>query len=69
MNGICVSYCTEGKLHSEEDYGIILPVVPIALTDVVCTGNETALSECSFNIYDGNECDHNKDVIVNCNSK
>ena len=56
-------------MHPERFYNLPLPVVPIGITDLVCTGNETTLSECSFNIYDDNECDHIHDVIVNCNRK
>ena len=62
-------YCLAGTVHPERFYNQLLPVVPIGITDLVCTGNETTLSECSFNIYDGNECDHIHDIIVNCNRK
>ena len=58
-------HCIAGTVHPESFYSI-LPVVPIALTNVMCTGNETTISECSFDIYDDNECDHSSDVIVNC---
>ena len=58
--------CIAGTVHPESFYNRILRVVPIALTNVMCTGNETTISECSFDIYDDNECDHFDDVIVNC---
>ena len=62
-------YCLAGTVHPESFYNQLLPVVPIGITDLVCTGNETTLSECFFNIYNDNECVHINDVIVNCNRK
>ena len=62
-------HCIAGTIHPESFYNVLLHVVPIALTNVLCSGNENTISECSFDIYDDNKCDHFDDAIVNCNSK
>ena len=41
--------------------------MPIRLTNVVCVGNETSLSECSFDGVNGDPtCTHGDDVIISC---
>ena len=36
----------------------------------MCTGNENAISECSYKRVDGNHgCTHRDDMIVNCFGK
>ena len=54
----------------EGDLNFILSLVPITRTNMVCTGFETAISECSFDGADGNSlCDHSNDIIVVCSRK
>ena len=57
-----------GTLFTENDYSFVLDgLVPIRRTNVVCTGNETTFSECSFDGADGDEtCTHENDVVVAC---
>ena len=57
-----------GTLSTENDHSFALDgLVPIRRTNVVCTGNETSFSECSFDGADGDEtCTHEKDVILAC---
>ena len=45
-------------------------VVPIALTDMTCSGDETAISECSYKVVSGNNaCNHMDDIMVHCFGK
>lgn len=51
----------------EGDFDFALSLVPITRTNMVCSGFENALSECSFNGADGNSlCDHSDDIILIC---
>ena len=64
------SCCIPGTVHNERFYNVFLYVVPIALTNMMCTGNENAISECSYKRVDGNHgCTHRDDMIVNCFGK
>ena len=48
----------------------ILRVVPIARTNMVCTGDEDTISQCEYSGIDGNpDCDHSYDIIVDCIGK
>ena len=40
---------------------------PIYLDDVICTGNEDYLNECSYST--NHNCDHSEDVGIVCTSK
>ena len=54
----------------ESDINLIFSVVPIARTNMMCTGNEDTLSECRYSGVDGNRnCDHSYDIIVSCIGK
>ena len=55
----------------EDDFELLIHnVVPIALTSIVCGGNESSLSECTFTEYtDGPSCTHKNDIIIQCGSK
>ena len=54
----------------EDDFGLLISnVVPIALTSIVCGGNESFLSECTFTEYDGHSCTHKNDIIIECGGK
>lgn len=45
-------------------------IVPIKITNMVCTGNESSLSECSYDGPDGDtSCTHGDDVVIRCASK
>ena len=55
----------------EDHFGLfITDVVPIALTSIVCNGNESSLSECTFTEYtDDHSCTHQNDIIIKCDGK
>ena len=57
-----------GLISTERDLDNILDgLVPIRLTNVVCAGNETSLSDCSFDGVNGDPtCTHADDVIIRC---
>ena len=42
---------------------------PIILDNVVCTGSESNLFECSHNEILQNNCEHSEDVAVICNGE
>ena len=42
---------------------------PIILDNVMCTGNESNLFECSHNEILQNNCGHSEDVAVICDSE
>ena len=42
---------------------------PIILDNVVCTGSESNLFECSHNEILQNNCEHSEDVAVICSSE
>lgn len=60
-----------GVLLTENDLNILFDgLLPIKRTNVVCTGGESLLSDCSFNGVDGDpNCTHQNDVIVVCAGK
>ena len=46
------------------------PLIPITRTNMVCTGFETAISECLFDGVTGNpDCDHPDDIFILCHCK
>ena len=54
----------------ERDLDYLLSLVPIAQTNMMCTGNEDTLSECRYSGADGNPaCDHTYDILVDCIGK
>ena len=56
-----------GVAYVEGDFSIALPLIPITRTNMMCSGLENALSECSFNGTNGNpDCDHSDDIITFC---
>ena len=68
-NELC--FICAGTVFVERNFtGIILHIVPIARTNMVCTGNENTLSQCGYSGVDGNpDCDHSYDIIVDCIGK
>ena len=50
--------------------GILQIVVPITQTNMICTGAEDSLSQCSFDGVDGDPtCTHEDDIILVCTRK
>ena len=68
MSHISVKTVQTGLLVTESGLDFVLDdLVPIRLTNVVCVGNETSLSDCSFDGVNGDPtCTHADDVIVRC---
>ena len=60
-----------GQLFNVEnsDVSLPLPTVPILLDDVICTGSETSLVQCSHNGFNEHNCYHYEDVVVECVGK
>ena len=59
-----------GTVYVQRNFTIIHRVVPIAWTNMVCTGNEDTISECRYSGVDGNlNCDHSYDIALRCNGK
>ena len=51
----------------QDNFTIILRVIPIAWTNIMCTGNEDTLSECRYSGVAGNPaCNHSYDIVVSC---
>ena len=42
------------------------PETPIWLDNVACLGHETSLLECRHNAWGDHNCDHNEDVMLDC---
>ena len=64
-------YQTPGVLYTERDFTFVLDgLVPVRRTNMVCAGNETSLSECTFDGADGDmTCTHQNDIIIVCAGK
>ena len=59
-----------GTVHPESYYDVFLHVVPIALTNMTCTGDVNTISECSYDEVDADYgCTHREDIIVGCYGK
>ena len=48
---------------------VLLPAIPILLSDIVCMGNESTLLKCSYGEFGDHDCSHNKDIVVHCTCK
>ena len=54
----------------ESDHGFALSLVPITRTNMMCTGFENSISQCSFDGATGNsDCDHSDDILIICSRK
>ena len=59
-----------GLVYEERDItGILQSVVPITRTNMMCTGYEDTISQCSFDGADGDTCTHKNDIIIFCTRK
>lgn len=60
-----------GYMFFEDHFELVIAdVVPIALTSILCSGNESSLSECTFTEYvDDHSCTHQNDIIIECAGK
>ena len=58
-----------GPVYSLSDFSVTLPIVPILLDNVVCTGNETSLVQCSHNGFNEHNCYHSEDIVLMCVGK
>ena len=60
-----------GVILTENELSLIFDnLVPIRRTNVVCNGNETSFSKCSFDGANGDQtCTHANDIVVVCSRK
>ena len=58
-----------GHMFRLFDFDVTLPDIPILLDDVMCTGNETSLLQCSHNGFNNHNCRHNEDIVLACVGK
>ena len=56
------------SLH-QFDVSLSLPIIPILLDDVVCSGNETSIFQCLHNGFNMHDCLHSEDIVVACVGK
>jgi len=56
---------TGGTMHTASYYADVSDLTPIVLDDVLCTGSESSLNNCSYR-QTGSNCVHVKDVGVTC---
>ena len=63
-----LSFIFIGLLFVESFFDVYLSdLVPIQQTNMMCNGNESSLSECTFDGLDGDHtCTHEDDAIVFC---
>jgi hypothetical protein len=57
-----------GLLYSHQQFDVTLPNIPILLSNIWCTGNETSLLECS-QTFSYRDCNHRDDIILECVGK
>ena len=62
-----LNYTYAVRVVSSGEFGIGDDYEPIYFDDVMCTGNESYLYECSYST--GHNCDHSEDVGIVCISK
>lgn len=43
-----------------------LPLIPILLDEVTCTGEEKMLTQCAHDGFDVHDCSHMEDLVVAC---
>ena len=51
------------------DVSLPLPIIPILLDNVMCTGSETSLLQCFHNGFNNHNCDHSEDIVLACVGK
>ena len=57
-------------LVEDDITGIFQIVIPITRTNMMCTGDEDTISQCSFDGVDGDPtCTHEDDLIIVCTRK
>ena len=64
FNPKCFNYRTAAQSHGSAFYG--QGYGTILLDDVICTGNENDINECTHNPWGDHNCRHSEDVGVNC---
>ena len=62
----CVSNHLSGLIFSLSDFDVTLSDIPILLDDVICSGNETSLVQCSHDGYSNHDCSHSEDIVLAC---
>ena len=58
-----------GLLFNLWEFDVTLPNIPSVLYNVMCTGNETSLLQCSHNGFIDQYCSHDDDIVLKCIGK
>ena len=71
LSSLCntLLYPVVGQLFSLSQFEVTLPSITILLDDVMCTGNETSLLQCSHNGFNSHNCYHDEDIVLACIGK
>ena len=62
-------YVTLGLIFHLGQFDATLSNIPILLDNVICTGNERSLLQCSHNGFNKHNCDHYEDIVIECVGK
>ncbi|CAI8052103.1 Deleted in malignant brain tumors 1 protein [Geodia barretti] len=62
-----LNHAANGTLFLERILSFVPPLIPITRTNMVCSGNETNLANCSFDgVYGDANCQHRDDLFITC---
>ena len=53
-------------VYTVDSIDLFLPLLPILLDEVMCTGSERALTQCAHDDFNTHDCSHRETVAVQC---